>query len=487
MPVETPSLDWLAGEGTRFQNAFVQTPVCGPSRMSLYTGRYAHAHRSYWNDVPLPLRERTIAHYAREAGVRAALCGKTHHTPDIVMLNRLAEAGIKLPTEQVTNAGFEPWEVNEFWGEGWMKYLADKGYALSFDDPMVAAFLVENEKGERRNGWQFENARLPTIIREEDSDTAFMTRRAMEFIDDAGEDPWLLHLSYLKPHWPNVAPAPYNQLYDPSDSPAPVRHPTELEDPHPLLIPFREERRSLPFDQEQVWRENRATYFGLIRQIDDHLGRLFEFLRRKNRLDDTLIIFSSDHGEYMGDHWLFEKELFYESAIRVPLIIYDPSEDVTRGLVSDRFVESVDILPTCLEALGIDVPTVAQGNSLLPLLRDQHPEGWRKAVFGDWDFRFYHASERLGLEPSQCRAWMIRDHNYKYVRFNGLPDMLFDLKADPNEFINLAGDERYREVVHTYQECLLDWRQSTEDDSVGSQLMAQIGRSGVSWVPDHIP
>ena len=297
MPLETPNLDWLASKGTRFRKAFVQTPVCGPSRMSLYTGRYTHAHGSYWNDVPLPLDERTLANYAHEAGVRAALCGKTHHTPDVATLERLAKAKVELSAEYVANAGFEPWEVNEFWGAGWIKYLADKGYDLPFDNPMMAAFLVENEKGERLNGWRFKNTRLPTVIGEEDSDTAFMTRRAMEFIVDAGEDPWLLHLSYLKPHWPNVAPAPYHHLYDPRDSPPPIRHLSELEDPHPLLVPFREERRSLPFDREIVWRENRATYFGLIRQIDDHLGRLLEFLKQKNRLDDTLIVFTSDHGE----------------------------------------------------------------------------------------------------------------------------------------------------------------------------------------------
>lgn len=487
MPLETPALDWLAENGTRFQNAYVQTAVCGPSRMCFYTGRYTHAHRSYWNEVPLPLEERTLADYVREAGIRAALCGKTHHTPDSVLLERLSRLGCNLNLERTAHASFEPWEVNEFWGEGWMNSLQEKGYDLPFDNPMLAAFLVEGEIGERRNGWRFENTRLPTVIREEDSDTAFMTRRAMAFIDDAGENRWLLHLSYLKPHWPNVAPAPYHQLYDPANSPPPLRHPSELINPHPLLPPFREERRSLPFDRERVWRENRATYFGLVRQIDDHLGRLFDFLRERGRLEDTLIIFVSDHGEYMGDHWLFEKELFFESAIRVPLIIYDPRSGVPRGRVSDAFVESIDILPTCLEVLGIDVPAPVQGSSLLPLVRGERPEGWRDAVFGDWDFRFYHASERLGLPSDRCRAWMVRDAEFKYVHFNGLPDMLFDLRTDPNEFANIAQNPAYKEVIHTYRERLLDWRQRTEDDSRGSQLMARLGRSGVSWVPDDLP
>ncbi|MFO7320373.1 MAG: alkaline phosphatase family protein [Chloroflexota bacterium] len=486
--VRTPHLDWLASRGILFSHAYVQTAVCGPSRMCTYTGRYTHAHRSYWNEVPLPLDEKTIAHYARAAGVRAALCGKTHHTPDTQFIRWLEERGFKPDPIDTTNAGFEPWEVNEFWGDGWMQHLKSQGYDLPFDNPMMAAFLVQTPDGRRMNGWRFEAARYPTVIREEDSDTAFMTRRAMEFIADAGEQPWLLHLSYLKPHWPNVAPAPYHNMYDPADVVPPVRDIGELDNPHPLLEPFRVERRSLPFDDEETWRQMRATYYGLITQIDDHLGRLFRFLEARGRMDDTLIIFMSDHGEYMGDHWLFEKEFFYESAIRIPLIIYDPDPraDDYRGQVVDHFVESIDIVPTCLDALEIPIPAAVQGHSLMPFLRGETPEQWRSAVYGDWDFRFYQASQQLGLEGDQCRAWMVRDRHYKYVHFAGLPDMLFDLRADPDELHNLAGDSEYKEVVEAYKTKLLEWRQRTEDNRRGQELEDRIGRTGVSWVPDEL-
>jgi arylsulfatase A-like enzyme len=486
--VQTPTLDWLAKRGTRFSQAYVQTAVCGPSRMCFYTGRYTHAHRSYWNEVPLPLDERTLAQHVRKAGVRAALCGKTHHAPDIPLLSWLEEHGLQLPPGEITNAGFEPWEVNEFWGEGWMRYLQSRGYTLPFENPMLAAFMVKGPHGERLNGWRFQNTRYPTLIQAQDSDTAFMTRRAMEFIDEAGSNPWLLHLSYLKPHWPNVAPDPYHQMYDPKLVEPPIRTQHELDHAHPLLAPFRKERRSLPFDNAEVWQAMRATYFGLITEIDTQLGLLFRFLEAANRMDDTLIIFVSDHGEYMGDHWLFEKEFFYESAVRVPLIIYDPDERATayRGQVVTQFAESIDIVPTCLDALGIPIPEAIQGRSLMPLVRGHVPDDWRTAVFGDWDFRFYNASLELGLPANRCRAWMVRDERFKYVRFNGLPDMLFDLHEDPHELNNLAGDPDYREVIHAYTTRLVDWRQTTEDNSRGAYLEAKMGRSGVSWVPDDI-
>ncbi len=491
--VQTPNLDRLAREGSYFPNAYVQTAVCGPSRMCFYTGRYTHAHRSYWNEVPLPVDEPTLATMLAESGIRAVLCGKTHHVPDQPFADRHGTAAL------IENAGFEPWEVNEFWGNGepwrkderdtnrWMQHLRAKGYDLPYDQPMLAAFLVDTPDGPK-NGWRFENTRYPTIIRQEDSDTAFMTDRAIEFIEQAGDGPWLLHLSYLKPHWPNVAPAPYNTMYDPASVPPPVRSAEELTNPHPLLEPFRTERRSLPFDNEKTWREMRATYYGLITEIDTNLGRLFDCLRAQGRLADTLIIFVSDHGEYMGDHWLFEKELFYESAIRVPLIIYDPDPraDACRGQIVEEFVESIDILPTCLDAFGVAVPTAVQGRSLVPFLRGEKPATWRDAVYGDWDFRFYKTAEKLALAANQCRAWMVRDKQYKYVHFNGLPDMLFDLVADPGELHNLADAPDRREVMHEYLIKLVDWRQSSEDNSRGAYLEELSGRETLSWVPDQI-
>lgn len=487
--LKTPNLDWLAQQGVRFDKAYVQSAVCGPSRMSFYTGRYVHAHRSFWNDVPLPLDEITIGQYLQASGIRAAICGKTHFTEDYEFLERLEQTGFNKHELHAEFAGMEPWETNDMIGAGWVQYLKNRGYQLPFDtDPVRAPFIVEAPSGQRLNGWRFEACRYPTVIREEDSDTAYMTNRGIDFIREAGDQPWMLHLSYLKPHWPNVAPAPYHNLYDPATVPPPIRAESELQNAHPLIAPFREERRSLPFDNETTWREMRATYYGLIQQIDDNLGRLFKFLQSVGRFDDTLIIFTSDHGEYMGDHWLFEKELFYEQAIRVPLIIYDPSTsaNATRGTVNHQFVESIDILPTCLASFELDIPRRIQGESLLPWIRGESIPKWRDAVYLDWDFRFYHSGAKLSLPLEQCRAWMIRDDQFKYAHFNGLPSMLFDLEKDPNEFCNVADHPAYKDVVSEYQRRLLVWRQSTEDNSRGSWLEMKNQRKGVDFIPDSI-
>lgn len=454
--VKTPHLDALASEGVLFKQAYVQAAVCGPSRMCFYTGRYPHVTRSPWNEVPLPGDEKTMGHYFSDAGYQAALCGKTHYTADpLTDPESQPEKGI----DHATLAGLETWELNDGRGDGWLQYLREKGYD---EDICAHPFSVNIPEGGEKD-----HAAYPTLVRKEDSDTAFMTNRAMAFLADVGETPWFLHLSYFKPHLPIVAPYPYNEMYDPADSPKPNRIPEELENPHPFHIPYRIERKSVPFDEEQVWRQRRATYYGLITEIDNHLGRLFDFMKENGLWDNTLIVFTSDHGEYVGDHWMFEKELFYDEAYNVPFIVRDPraAADVTRGLVNEDFVESVDVVPTFLETCGLAIPEAIQGRSLVPIIMNERPADWRTEVHADWDFRFYWTPKQLGIPPEKCRGWMVRDTHFKYWHFNGMPDVLFDLSEDPQELYNVAEDAEYTEVVQTYRLKLMDWRMSNEDVS----------------------
>lgn len=454
--VKTPHLDALASGGVLFRRAYVQSAVCGPSRMCFYTGRYPHATRSPWNEVPLPGDEKTMGHYFSEAGYRAALCGKSHYTPDpLTDPDAQPAEGIR----RTTLAGLECWELNDGRGAGWLNHLRKKGYP---ENVLNHPFAVNMPEGADKDP-----AAYPTCFRKEDSDTAFMTDRAMAFMEDAGQTPWFLHLSYFKPHLPIVAPYPYNEMYDPADSPAPNRIPEELENPHPFHIPYRIERQSVPYDDERVWRQRRATYYGLITEIDDHLGRLFRFMKARGLWDNTLILFTSDHGEYVGDHWMFEKELFYDEAYRVPFMVRDPrpQADATRGTVCDDFVESLDALPTFMDACGLGIPPAIQGRSLGPILRGERPADWRTEVYADWDFRFYWTPKKLGIPPEKCRGWMVRDARFKYWHFNGMPDVLFDLEKDPKELHNVAEDAAYTDVIHACRLKLMDWRMSTEDVS----------------------
>ena len=209
------------------------------------------------------------------------------------------------------------------------------------------------------------NVHLPARVAEEHSETAYMTREAMRFVEDMGEQPWFLHLSYVKPHWPYMAPAPYHEMYGAKDCLPLNRDERELVGPASRARGLSPARGiAVSFQRPDAPDIVRPAYMGLIKQIDDWLGRLFDHLKKLGRFDDTLILFTSDHGDFLGDHWLGEKEMFYEEAQRVPFIVYDPdpAADATRGTVDERFVEAVDVVPTCLAALG-SPPTITSSKA----------------------------------------------------------------------------------------------------------------------------
>jgi arylsulfatase A-like enzyme len=227
-----------------------------------------------------------------------------------------------------------------------------------------------------------------------------------------------------------------------------------------VLAAYRQHEESQNFARDDVIDTVKPTYMGLIKQIDDHLGRLWHALDQSGRWNDTLVVFTSDHGEFTGDHWLGEKEMFYEEAVRVPLILYDPdaAADSTRGKVEARFAEGVDVLPTILEALAIGgAPHLIEGRSLLPLMRGATPENWRDCVFSELDYSFRHARQILERHPRDCRAWMVRTDDWKYVHWLGLRPQLYDLQADPHELDDLGADPRFAQVRAGLHQRLFEW------------------------------
>jgi len=463
--LETPAMDRIGREGTVFSNAFVQSAVCGPSRACFYTGRYVHTHRSRWNEVPLPLTEKTLGHYFEQAGYRAAVIGKTHQyadypKPDFVKPETITRDPKQL--SRVDSIGFE-YVAGAAWTPAvptheYFAYLKQKGY------PGEGSQLIHNaycERDPERKGDYPEPLRQPTLLKAEDSESHYLTDRAIQFMSETTDRPWLLHLSFFHPHHPNVAPYPYNEMYSEDDFPEPVRSESELD--HPLFKQFRTERnRPIPDPGDATWwRHWRAVYAGLIKEIDDNLSRLFAFMDDAGLMDNTLIIFTSDHGEFAGDHWFFEKEMPYWQAYQVPLLIRCPG--CPNGVTASEFAESVDIVPTCLEAAGLEVPPGVQGRSLLPFVHGRTPEDWRRETIAEWTFEYYNAPVQMGLSPSQCRAVMLRNHHYSYCHFSDLPDLLFDLEKDLNELTNVAEDPAHASVVSELQTRLLDWQMQTWD------------------------
>lgn len=461
----TPNIDRLAAAGTRFTRCYVQGPVCGPSRMSTYTGRYVRSHGATWNFVPLPAGERTLGDHLRAAGLRVAVAGKTHAAADTEGMRRLGLDPASDRTQLVAEAGFEPYarhdgivvpEKPHPGSDEYNAYLKSKGYAGRNPWHDYANSGVGHE-GAGASGWHLRNAHLAARIDEADSETAWTTARAMDFIREQGDRPWCLHVSYIKPHWPYIAPEPYHAMFGPEDCVAPVREESEREHAHPVYRAFQGHPEGLSFSRDEVRRNVVPTYMGLVKQIDDHVGRLLACLEAQGCMGDTMIVFTSDHGDYLGDHWLGEKEMFFEQSVRVPLIIVDPSDQAVRGAVSDALVETIDLVPTFLDALGRAVPDhLLEGRSLLGSLHGAAaPE--RDAVFSELDYSSYGARRTLGIQPGQARAVMVRTQEWKLVHYDGFPAQLFDLRNDPREFEDRGtdpGTARIRDELHGL---LLNW------------------------------
>ena len=465
--LQTPHIDGLAGRGVRFSRAYCQSPVCGPSRMSFYTGRYVNAHGASWNFVPLRIGEQTLGDHLRPLGVRTALVGKTHMRADYAGMARLGIGEADEAGMLAAQCGFEPYErddgIHPSSGHdpdpAYNDYLRRHGF--DGDNPWEDwANSAEGPNGELLSGWYLKNANLPARVPAEHSETAYITGRAIDFITEAGDDPWCLHLSYIKPHWPYMAPAPYATMYGPGDALPVVRDDAEKADPHPVFGAFMDHRVSKAFARDEVRDAVMPAYMGMIKQIDDEVGRLLDFLDGQGRMTDTMIVFTSDHGDYLGDHWLGEKDLFHEPSVRIPLIVYDPSPDAdtARGSVCDRLVEAVDVAPTFLDAVGgYPQPHVFDGRSLRPVLHGEVPDDWRGYVVSEYDYAFMDARIALDMPPRDCWLRMIFDGRFKYVAAERFRPMLFDLETDPDELVDLGADPAYADERARMEKLLLEW------------------------------
>jgi len=461
--IRTPNIDALAKRGVQFDRAFVNSGVCGPSRMSYYTGRYPSTHGATWNRVPLSVGEVTMGEYLRESGRKLVLAGKTHVMVDHAGLERLALDGGSELGRLLSSGGFE--EIDRYDGHhepgdesGYPAYLCRQGYVS--DDPWTDFVIsAQGPEGKTVSGWNMRNAGYPSLVKDEHSETAYMTDQALGFMKQQGDEPWVMHLSYVKPHWPYIAPAPYHAMYNADQCLPVVRSEDERSNAHPVVAAYRQQEESVSFSMDECIRTVRPAYQGLITQLDDHLGRLFDYMQQAGLMDNTLIVFTADHGDFLGDHWLGEKELFYDTVQRVPFIVVDPSTaaDATRGSVESRMVESVDVLPTILDWLGLSLPMHRlEGRSLLPLLHGQQV-AWRDCVFSELDYSYRLSRLLVGKTPQNARAWSVRTDRWRYVYWMDEPEQLYDLHADPDQLHDLGEDFSYVQVRAECRERLLAW------------------------------
>ncbi|PLS21061.1 sulfatase-like hydrolase/transferase [Neptunicoccus cionae] len=493
--LHTPNIDALAARGVRFENAYVQSPICGPSRMSTYTGKYMSSHGATANFVPLRVGQRNIGDHLKPLGVRPVLVGKTHMKADTEGMQRLGVDPDSMIGVHHREIGFEPFErddgifpdkiVEKIGQPKYHDYLRKKGYEGG--NPWHwAANSVETRDG-MRSGFYNDIADQPAAVAEEDSETPYMTRRAMEFMaQDDGGAPWLLHLSYIKPHWPYIAPAPYNSMYSAEDVQETVRSEAELKDTNPLMKKFMDRIAGETFRRDEAIRKIIPTYMGLIKQIDDQLGVLFEFMKERGLLETTTIVLTADHGDYLGDHWMGDKDYFHDPSVKVPLIIADPSPemDATRGSVSQALVQSIDLLPTFIEHFGAVPPAHhLDGTSLRPLMTGE-AQTVNDFVISEYDYHQQNFAPETKRGPRDCRIYMVVTEDWKYIHAPGFEPVLFNRKTDPQEFTDLGRSAAHAEVRAKLHGILADWalqyrQRETYDDETAARFTAFEEKAGV--------
>ncbi|MCH1584805.1 MAG: sulfatase-like hydrolase/transferase [Flavobacteriales bacterium] len=491
--LHTPNFDRVAQMGVRFTNAFVQSPVCGGSRMCFYTGRYASSHGAHWNGFPLRVGEMTMGDHLRNAGMDAWLIGKTHMKADSEGMARLGLSPDSVIGARQAECGFDTWIRDDgLWGlgpDGWYDekrspyndYLKSKGYESENPWADFANAGIDGDKV--ASGWIFRNADKPANIKETDSETPWLTRKTIEFMDAMqGKDPWCAHVSYIKPHWPYIVPAPYHDMFGPNHVPAPTRDEVELENPQPVFGAYQQNKIAQAFHKDEVRQKVIPAYMGLIKQCDDQLGHILDYLEETGQIKDTMIVLTSDHGDYLGDHWMGEKDLFHDPSVKIPMIIYDPRSDcdATRGTTCDALVESIDLTATFIEAAGGTVPDhIVEGRSLLPWLQGDTP-AWRKYAISEYDYSVTPQAVKLGVEPRDARLFMVYDGRYKMMHAEGgFRPMLFDLKNDPEEFHDLAKGIDHQDQIDQLYKYLGEWglRMSQRVTKSEDDIRAMRGRS----------
>jgi arylsulfatase A-like enzyme len=467
--VRTPNLDALAQDGVLFRNHFGQCTPCGPSRTSLLTGLYLMNHRSGRNGTPQDYRHTNIALEARKAGHEPALFGYTDSgvdprgkdpsDPALTAYDLGVLPGFTTPLHMTDEQG--PWVAD----------LIAKGYDL----PEGRRDVYKARQGFRQpkdRGYRYR----PPVYSAEDSDTAFVANELLKWLSIRRDRPWFAHVVFMRPHPPLIAPEPYNSLHDPASVPFPERAATPEDEArqHPFLrFAMGKMERPGGYDEHNPLnlltasdldiRQMRGAYYGLIAEVDAHVGRIVDYLKETGQYDRTLIVFTSDHAEMLGEHFMWGKEVYFDPSFHVPLIVRDASgyADAVRGAIFEALTEAIDVVPTIVDWMGLPVPRACNGRSLLPFLRGADPESWRTEVFWEHDFRTVEsqaAEAALGLASDDCCYAVVRDRRYKYVHFARLPPLLFDLEADPHETTNLADSPEFAEVMLRYAQKMLTWR-----------------------------
>lgn len=477
--VETPNIDQLADSGTRFTQAYCQSPICTPSRASFLTGRYPRTTRARQNGQVIPDDEYLITRRFADEGYNCGLSGKLHlapgdptHKDPVPHTEKRIDDGYSV--FHWSHAPHQVFPGNEYQSD----WLQEKGIEYEVTPYEGSDYVFTSMPAEHhQTTWCVEKAIDFIEFNSERADLS-------EVADDTDDEPWLFSVNLFDPHAPFDPPEEYLERYLDrlGEIPLPEYRDGELVN-KPFFhqeTPGAAEEDQFPFEEmnEEDHRLIRAAYWAMIDLIDDQVGRLLDALERTGQREDTLVIFMSDHGEMLGDHGIYLKgPYFYEPAIRIPLIMSWPGQ-IRAGKVSNALVELTDLAPTLLDAADFEQHSGMQGNSLWPLLTgEDNLNLHRDDIYCEYYHalerpRFYDDMQKHGID-SDFHEWfevtdvkpefheeffknedrilpyatMVRTDRYKLVHYQSLETgELYDLEEDPTETTNLYGDPEYQSV-----------------------------------------
>jgi arylsulfatase len=453
--VKTPNIDRLAAEGVLFERCYTPNPVCAPTRASILTGRYPHAHGLWANGVPLPQHEQFFTRTLADNGYDCGLVGKLH-----------LAACFRGRTEPRYDDGFSYFK----WAHDPTHGSPENAYHRWLEREYPDLYKAASSRGFGREG---HNAVGFDTMPVEAHYTRWVAEDTIRFLrapdsERDTEKPFFLWANFFDPHHPFVAPQEYLDRYDAAMLPVPVGA-TEAPDKKPPILAEASQKSYAGFARgyaeytpDEI-RETVRAYYAMVSFIDDEVGRILDTLEVLGQRENTLVIFGSDHGEMLGDHQLMLKgPMMYEGAVHVPLIVN------WRGMLPtaerrEGFVSLVDIAATCLDAAGLPDMQRSQGTSLLPIARGE-------AAGRDYALCEYRNSGHPYDPP--VHVTMLRRGEHKLVVHHGEPATarnrtgeLFDLEADPNELTNLWVEPDSRALRTELQEYLLDALVGIEDRS----------------------
>ena len=390
--VQTPNLDRLAARGLQFTNAYTVSPICGPARASLATSRYPHEINSFGNATCFDGKTPTIAHRLKANGIAAASVGRMDFLPGI-----------------------------------------DHGYDAVLPTPRNPPAFAEFMRSPSVKRYDIPHTMLG-VEHLDHADLPHPFKQILSWFDQTERhaEPWHLFANTVRPHCPFKVPKKHVAMYEDSDIPMPVIPEGYLENLHPALKELRFHWNIEDLHSDEELRLIRKSYYASITWVDEAIGRIIDKLEEKGLLDDTLIIYSSDHGDNLGDHGMWQKCNFFESSAHVPLLLAGPG--IPSGRKIDTPVSHLDINPTILTAMGCSVPEEMRGQDLVALAARGEEEAER-AVFGE-----YHGPGAVTGE------FMVRQGPWKYIHYEGMRPQLFDLRHDPEELRDLGEDPAHAEV-----------------------------------------